>query len=117
MLRPGGLLVITSPDTDSMFRKLMRCRWPMLQPFQHTAMFSGAAVGRFLEEAGLHMLEIRSAEKVMTASYLLGQLDIYFPHTTRFLRRAGGAFPKLMNRSIPFHIGEFIALARKWKRA
>ncbi len=113
MLRPGGLLVVTSPDTDSIFRKVMGRHWPMLQPFQHTAMFSGGAVGRFLEEAGLHMLEVRSAEKVMTTSYLLGQLDIYFPLTSRFLRRVGGAFPKLMGRSIPFRIGEFIALARK----
>jgi cyclopropane fatty-acyl-phospholipid synthase-like methyltransferase len=113
MLRPGGLLVITSPDTDSIFRKLMGSRWPMLQPFQHTAMFSGVAMSGFLERAGLRMLEIRSAQKVMTMNYLLGQLDIYFPRATRLCHLAGNAFPRLMDRSIPFRIGEFIAMARK----
>ncbi len=113
LLRPGGVLVVTSPDTDSLFRRAMGARWPMLQPFQHTAMFSRAGIARFLERSGLSTLEVRSAEKIMTASYLLGQLHIYFPRTTQMCRRAGSVFPGLMNRPVAFHIGEFIAVARK----
>ena len=113
MLRPGALLVITTPDTDSVFRKVMGARWPMLQPFQHTAMFSGAAMAGFLEKVGLRALEIRSAEKVMTLNYLIGQLEIYFPRASRLSRRAGSALPVLMNLPIAFRIGEFIAIAQK----
>ena len=113
LLRPGGLLAITSPDTDSIFRKLMGSRWPMLQPFQHTAMFSASAMAGFLEKAGLRLLEIRSAEKVMTMSYLLGQLELYFPRAIPLCQRAGSPFPKLMNQPIGFRIGEFMAVARK----
>ncbi len=113
LLRPGGLLVLTSPDTDSIFRKVLGSRWPMLQPFQHTALFSGGAMAGFLESAGLRLLELRSAEKIMTMSYLLGQLEIYLPRAIRIAQRVGRAFPKLLNRPMSFRIGEFIALARK----
>jgi len=113
LLRPGGLLVITSPDTASVLRKIMGSRWPMLQPFQHTAMFSREAIGGFLEGAGLRPLELQKAEKVMTPGYLVGQLELYFPRASRLVQRAGAAFPKLMNRPINFRIGEFIAIAQR----
>jgi 2-polyprenyl-3-methyl-5-hydroxy-6-metoxy-1,4-benzoquinol methylase len=113
LLGPGGLLVLTSPDTDSAFRKVLGARWPMLQPFQHTAMFSAGSVGRFLEQAGFSPLEVRPAEKVMTPAYLLGQLELYFPRLARWSLRAGRPFPGLLGRPIPFRIGEFLAIARK----
>ena len=40
VLAPGGLLVVSTPDTGHWLRPLMRSRWPMLQPDQHTFLFS-----------------------------------------------------------------------------
>src|SRR5258708_32368157 len=40
ILAPGGLLVLTTPDTGHFLRFLMGKRWPMLQPMQHTVLFS-----------------------------------------------------------------------------
>ena len=36
VLTPGGLLVVSTPDTGHWLRRIMGDRWPMLQPFQHT---------------------------------------------------------------------------------
>ncbi len=80
LLKPGGILVITSPDTDSMFRKLMRSRWPMLQPLQHTFLFSGSGVSEGLSRAGLRPIEVLTAHKVMTIDYLAGHFKSTFPH-------------------------------------
>ncbi len=71
---------------------------------------------RFLEDAGLGLLEILVAEKVMTPAYLVGQLEPYFPRAARLGLRLGGAFPALTERAIPFRIGELIAIARKGER-
>lgn len=113
LLRPGGLLVVTSPDTDSLFRKVMRSRWPMLQPLQHTFLFSGSRMGEVLARAGLKPLEVRNAHKVMTVDYLVGQLQIYFPTVVRVFQSASKAFLGATAIPIPFRIGEFIALAQK----
>jgi SAM-dependent methyltransferase len=113
LLRPGGLLVVTSPDTDSLFRKVMRSRWPMLQPLQHTFLFSGSGMRTGLEKAGLEPLDVRSAHKVMTIDYLVGQLAIYFPTPVRVFQRVSKAFLGATSLPIPFRIGEFIAIARK----
>ena len=40
VLAPGGLLVMSTPDTGHWLRTVMRSRWPMLQPDQHTFLFS-----------------------------------------------------------------------------
>ncbi len=113
LLRPGGLLVITSPDTDSIFRRVMRSRWPMLQPLQHTFLFSGAGVGDVLARAGLTPLEVKGADKVMTIDYLVGQLQIYFPTSAKIFQRASKSFRGATSIPIHFSIGEFIAFARK----
>lgn len=113
LLRPGGLLMIAMPDTDSLFRKLMGSRWPMLQPFQHTFLFSGSRFAKVLEQVGLSPLEIRGAEKVMTIDYLVGQMQIYFPLAVKIFRWARPLFLGRTARPIPFHIGEFIAIAQK----
>jgi 2-polyprenyl-3-methyl-5-hydroxy-6-metoxy-1,4-benzoquinol methylase len=110
---PGGLLVLTTPDAGSVFRLVMGRRWPMLQPLQHTVLFSRAALSRLLEEAGFEVLEVRGAEKVMTPAYLAGQLEPYFPRLSRALLRLGGALPRLAGMAIPFRIGEFLVMARK----
>jgi len=115
-LRPGGVLALTTPDTDSFLRKAMRGRWPMLQPMQHTVLFSGTSMPRFLEAAGLQVLELREATKVMTPAYLVGQLEPYFPRAARLGRRLAAAVPALADRAIPFRIGELIAIARKAAR-
>jgi 2-polyprenyl-3-methyl-5-hydroxy-6-metoxy-1,4-benzoquinol methylase len=112
-LRPGGVLALTTPDTDSLLRKVMGARWPMLQPLQHTVLFSRAAMPRFLREAGLEVLELRGAAKVMTPAYLVGQLEPYFPRAARLGLRVGAAVKPVAERAILFHIGEFIVVARK----
>ena len=40
ILRPGGWLMLATPDTGHFLRYLMGCRWPMLQPMQHTYLFT-----------------------------------------------------------------------------
>ena len=113
LLRPGGILMIAMPDTDSVFRKLMRSRWPMLQPFQHTFLFSGTRFADVLKRAGLTPLEIRGAEKVMTIDYLVGQMQIYFPLAVKLFGSIRPFFLGGTVRPIPFRIGEFIAIAQK----
>ena len=85
VLASGGLLVVSTPDTGHWLRRVMGDRWPMLQPFQHTFLFSQKAMRALLLEHGYEPLVIESARKVLTVDYLFGQLRQTNPMLSRGL--------------------------------
>ena len=112
-LNRGGILVLSTPDTDHYLRTILGRKWPMLQPFQHTFLFSGSRFGDVFSSAGLKPVTVVSAEKIMTLKYLLGQVEIHLPAASRLGRSVGKLIPGLMKKPIPFKIGEFLAVGRK----
>lgn len=113
LLKSGGLLVITTPDTKHYLRSLMGKRWPMLQPLQHTCLFSPASLRRALETAGYTDIEIMPARKVLTPEYLAGQIKGYNPLIASFYNVLSKVLPeKLRNMPISVNISEIMAFAR-----
>jgi SAM-dependent methyltransferase len=113
LLRPGGVLAITTPYTEAFLRRVMGGRWPHLQPHQHTFLFSKRQMPALFAEAGLETLLVEPAVKVMSAAYLLGQLELVFPWATRAGRVLDRIAPGPMRVPIPFRISEMFALARR----
>lgn len=113
-LRPGGLLVISTPDTGHYLRYLMRAHWPMLQPFQHTVLFSRDAMRAMLLAGGYQDVQVHATHKFLTPLYLAKQLR----ETNRMLAAVMtpllAAVPRALTaRSFRINIGEFIIFARK----
>lgn len=114
VLAPGGLLVISTPDTGHWLRPLMRSRWPMLQPDQHTFLFSRAAMRSLLAARGYQPVVVETATKVLTIDYLFGQLRQTNPTLARYLDRAKRLLPTtLRRREVQVNIGEMFVCARK----
>ena len=114
VLSPGGLLVVSTPDTGHWLRRIMGDRWPMLQPFQHTFLFSQQAMRALLLEHGYEPIVIESARKVITVDYLVGQLRQTNPMLFRALDRAKRALPAALRyREVAVNIGEMFACGRK----
>ena len=114
VLAPGGLLVISTPDTGHWLRPLMRTRWPMLQPDQHMFLFSQAAMRTLLVSRGYEPLVIKTERKVLTIDYLFGQLRQTNPTLARYLDRAKRALPRAVRyRDVAVNIGEMLVCARK----
>lgn len=112
VLRRGGLLMLTTPDSRHPLRFLMRARWPMLQPLQHTFLFSRRSMGLALERAGFQVAAIRSATKSLTLDYLAGQIAEHNPAVHRVYRRVAPAIPRaLRHRVFRVHIGEMLVVA------
>jgi len=114
LLRPGGLLLMVTPDAGSLSARLMRARWPHLL-VEHLVLFSRQAMRGSLEAAGFRIERIGFAWKrvnfEMLARHaalhphvafagLLGLMDRLLPD---FLRQA----------SFPFNLGEFYVVASK----
>lgn len=113
-LKPGGFLVMSTPDTGHFLRRLMGASWPMLQPLQHTVLFSRSAMKKVLEAQGFVDIKIKPTYKYMSLEYLTQQLC----ETNKFI----SAMMQLMLKIIPnaltkhafrINIGEFIVFAKK----
>jgi 2-polyprenyl-3-methyl-5-hydroxy-6-metoxy-1,4-benzoquinol methylase len=114
VLAPGGLLVISTPDTGHWLRPVMRSHWPMLQPDQHTFLFSRSAMRALLLARGYEPLRFEAGHKVLTLDYLFGQLRQTNPTLARFLDHAKKILPaSLRHREIGVNIGEMFLCARK----
>jgi 2-polyprenyl-3-methyl-5-hydroxy-6-metoxy-1,4-benzoquinol methylase len=114
VLTPGGLLVLSTPDTGHWLRRAMGERWPMLQPYQHTFLFSQPAMRALLTEHGYEPIVIESTRKVLTVDYLFGQLRQTNPMLSRRLDRAKRVLPAALRyREVAVNIGEMFACGRK----
>jgi SAM-dependent methyltransferase len=57
ILKNDGRLIIEVPRLDSFSFRLFRERWPGLQAPQHTVLFTKAMLLKFVERAGLELVE------------------------------------------------------------
>jgi SAM-dependent methyltransferase len=111
--KPGSWLVISTPDVGHILRHVLRARWPMFQPMQHTVLFSRRGLRLALSAAGFDVISIGAAHKTLTADYLAGQVQMYLPAVVGAYRGASRAIPEnLRTRPINLNIGELMAFAR-----
>src|SRR5213078_2945981 len=113
ILRPGGVLAISSPDTGHFLRYLMGSRWPMLQPMQHTVLFSRRGIAALLKRCGFGDVRVETTHNVLTMDYLADQLAVTNPGLDRIYQSTSWLIPGPLRRKlIPVNIGEFAAYAR-----
>lgn len=53
LLRPGGVLVLGTPDGGSAWRRLLRSRWPSYKLPEHVVFYDYASLTRLLSDSGL----------------------------------------------------------------
>lgn len=112
LLKPGGLLVLTTPDVSHPLAKVMGSRWPMLQPFQHTILFSKSSLNRVLSQVGLQTVSEGPAFKVLSFHYLAGQLQDLNPVISKVMKATESLIPgKLAKEPIRLNISEFMTIA------
>jgi 2-polyprenyl-3-methyl-5-hydroxy-6-metoxy-1,4-benzoquinol methylase len=60
-LEPKGLLVLSTPNHDSLSRRLLRKRWYHYQPSRHLCYFSPSTLSALLRDAGFTDIRIRTS--------------------------------------------------------
>jgi SAM-dependent methyltransferase len=114
LLRPGGTLLLTTPDVHHPLRWMMGARWPMFQPLQHTFLFSRLGMHMALERAGLALTRIEGATKRLTLEYLASQIEGHNPRIWRLYRALSRLTPpKIRRQPVNVNIGEMLVVARK----
>lgn len=81
-LRPGGLLVIETPNIRSLAYRLMGARWRQFIP-EHYYFFDRRTLRRLLEDRGFKIQRTMSVGKIASVELILNRLSRYHPLVSR----------------------------------
>lgn len=113
LLRPGGILLIMTPDTGSLSRRLMGRRWTHYK-VEHLSYFDRRSIAAAGARTGFVMERFVPCRKVLRLRYLRTQLEAY-PHAlvTPLVGLAGRLLPFLLDLDARLTLGECVAILRK----
>ncbi len=112
-LKSGGLLVINTPNGQSLLSKIMKTRWHLVVPPEHLFYFSPQNLSEYLGKNGFEILYTGSVSKKFTFSYIFKTLHKWqkislWNYLANFFAKK---YPKL---SIPINLKDnFLLIAKK----
>lgn len=87
LLRPGGHLVIETPDVETIWFRLLGARWRQIIP-DHLFFFSSATLTRLLAEEGFRVTASRHVGKSMSVRLFISRIRRYSPRLAALLGQA-----------------------------
>ena len=114
ILKPGGLVFISTPSTASWSARLMGSSWMQFK-LEHLFYFDPRSLTRLLARAGFRDTKTRNGWKSLTADYIAGQFEKYpVPGISAAVRAANRLLPRgVRERPIPVMAGGIYVLGLK----
>lgn len=108
ILRPGGWLVIETPNIATLWYHLLGARWRQFIP-DHRYFFTPETMGRLCDETGFEIAELRSVGKSMSLRLFASRVGRYSPHLGRMLASAGRRLG-VEGRTLRLNLGDVMRL-------
>ncbi len=114
LLAPGGVLALTTPDTDSLTHRGLGKGWSHYK-VEHLYYFGHDNITRLLRSAGYGKVEFKPLWKALNLKYIREQFEVYpHPVLSRVARGLGKVVPSRMQaQTIRLLTGEMLAIARR----
>ncbi len=113
-LRPGGLVFIVTPSTDSWSRRLMGRRW-MEYKLEHLFYFNRKSLGYLLTSSGFSKVAFEPNTKILSFEYIRAHFRKFrVPFWTPLIELTGGIIPtKLARKHLRIVASGMVAIAKK----
>ena len=85
LLKPGGWILITTPNVDGILAKLLGSFWYHYKPGEHLTYFSLKTINIALEKTGFVEIESKPTSKSLSVEYILDRLKYYQPQVFSIL--------------------------------
>ncbi len=114
LLKPGGLLMLETPDSGSLSAKLLGKYWIAYAPVEHLYLFSRKSLDISLAAAGFVQTEFRQHWKSHRLSFCYHQLKNFSPEIQKLVKPIYSLLPQaILNLRILYYLGEVISISRK----
>lgn len=114
IIKPEGLLVITTPDITSWHARLMGKNWIAIHTIEHLYYFSPKSLKELLEKHGFTICEIRKDYKKFTLQGIIDMASFYSPVAFKLFSFFKPIIPKfLLNRKKLCYFGDTFIVAKK----
>jgi SAM-dependent methyltransferase len=113
VLRPGGLLALSTGDAGSLVARLTGRRWHLLTPRHHNYFFTRSSLLRGLERAGFSVLAVRHPGARYSVRYLAHKLRTLadLRPLRRLERSLGGS--RVGTVAVPANLGDIVTVVAR----
>lgn len=112
-LNKDGVLLLSTPNTSSISRKILRSLWPQYRE-EHLTLFSREGLTKLLNSLGFEIILVKRTKKYCTANYLFGQLMSFpIPLLTPVISKLWKILPIRKSSPFGFYYGEMTVVARR----
>lgn len=114
MLKKDGILVIQTPNIDSVLAKLLQKYWPPYTPVEHIHLFGKKSINKILNNNDLQIKFSKNHYKVLPIAYVYNMLTVFGPEIKKIISKIEIIYDiKKSKISLPFYIGEMFIIAIK----
>ncbi len=112
-MAPGGVCVLTLPNLDSVFARVMGRSWWFYIPEEHFHYFCPRTIRLLASNVGLEVVHVSPVSKPLTLDYGLTQFEVFNPLIFKCLNTVCKFLPaRVRCRVMPFAIGEMLVVLR-----
>lgn len=114
LLRPGGVLALSTGDVTSLVARASGSRWHLLTPRHHNYFFSAANLRLACDRAGFDVLSAKHPGNRYSLRYLTYKLRSMLPDSGA-VRRVGDAFgeSRVGRVAVPVNLGDIVTVVAR----
>lgn len=114
VLRPGGVLMLSTGDAGSALARLSGRRWHLLTPRHHNFFFTVETLSRYLHSHGFELDSVKHPGAVYSLRYMAHKLGTMAPRSAAVRRLAARvAEHPIGERSIRFNLGDIVTVGAR----
>jgi len=114
LLKPGGFLILQTPNHASWLRWFLGRYWPCYAVPEHTYYFSPACIRKLGEKYDFTRARFKAHLKTLRIGYVLNQLEFFGQEIAFLLRPLAECLPKaILSLRLPFYGGEMLVCLQK----